>query len=65
MYLPAIDRHTGELRQLRMTPFRIQRMRLARTSPADAAWLRDRIHLGSRRFSAAVELGKDGTLALR
>jgi poly-gamma-glutamate capsule biosynthesis protein CapA/YwtB (metallophosphatase superfamily) len=40
LYLPTVDPHNGELLRLRMVPFRIQRMRLNRATPEEAAWLR-------------------------
>jgi poly-gamma-glutamate capsule biosynthesis protein CapA/YwtB (metallophosphatase superfamily) len=64
MYLPAIDPRNGELLRLSMTPLRIQRIRLNRTSAADAAWLRDTVHRASRKFGTAVDLAPDGALML-
>jgi poly-gamma-glutamate capsule biosynthesis protein CapA/YwtB (metallophosphatase superfamily) len=64
LYLPTVDPHTGELLRLRMTPFRIGRMRLNRTSPEEAAWLRDTVHRACCAFGAAVDLAPDGALML-
>jgi poly-gamma-glutamate capsule biosynthesis protein CapA/YwtB (metallophosphatase superfamily) len=64
MYLPAIDSHTGELLQLSMTPFRIQRMRLNRASAQEAAWLRGTVDRASYEFGTAVDLTPDGALML-
>jgi poly-gamma-glutamate capsule biosynthesis protein CapA/YwtB (metallophosphatase superfamily) len=64
LYLPTVDPHTGELLRLRMTPFRIQRMRLNRISPEEAAWLRDTVHRASCEFGTAVDLAPDGALML-
>jgi len=55
LYLPTVDPHIGELLRLRMVPFRIQRMRLNRASPEEAAWLRDALHRVSCKFGATVE----------
>jgi poly-gamma-glutamate synthesis protein (capsule biosynthesis protein) len=64
LYLPTVDPHNGELLRLRITPFRIRRMRLNRVSPDDAAWLRDTIHRVSCEFGTAVDLAGDGALTL-
>jgi poly-gamma-glutamate capsule biosynthesis protein CapA/YwtB (metallophosphatase superfamily) len=64
MYLPAIDPRNGELLRLRMTPLRIQRIRLNRASAPDAAWLRDTLQRVSCEFGTAVALAPDGALML-
>jgi poly-gamma-glutamate capsule biosynthesis protein CapA/YwtB (metallophosphatase superfamily) len=64
LYLPTLDPHNGELLRLRLTPFRIRRMRLNRVSPEEAGWLRDLVHRVSCEFGVAVDLAPDGTLVL-
>jgi poly-gamma-glutamate synthesis protein (capsule biosynthesis protein) len=64
LYLPTVNPHNGELLRLRITPFRIRRMRLNRVSPDDAGWLRDTIHRVSCEFGTAVDLAGDGALML-
>lgn len=54
----------GELIALAMTPLRIHRLRLDRSSREDVSWLRQTLDRESRSFGAAVELGADGRLAL-
>jgi poly-gamma-glutamate synthesis protein (capsule biosynthesis protein) len=65
MYFATVDAATGRLMALRMAPMRIQKMRLTRASPDDAAWLCTRLTGISRRFGASVELAADGSLFLR
>jgi poly-gamma-glutamate capsule biosynthesis protein CapA/YwtB (metallophosphatase superfamily) len=62
MYLPTIDPQSGELLRLRMTPFRIQGMRLNRVSREEAEWLRDSLHRISSEFGAAVDLSDDALM---
>jgi poly-gamma-glutamate synthesis protein (capsule biosynthesis protein) len=64
LYLPSVDPYNGELLRLRMTPWRIRRMRLNRASPEEAAWLRHTVHRASCEFGTAVELAPDGSLML-
>jgi poly-gamma-glutamate capsule biosynthesis protein CapA/YwtB (metallophosphatase superfamily) len=64
LYLPSVDPYNGELLRLRMTPWRIRRMRLNRASPEEAAWLRHTVHRASCEFGTPVELAPDGSLML-
>jgi poly-gamma-glutamate capsule biosynthesis protein CapA/YwtB (metallophosphatase superfamily) len=62
-YVVALDPVRGEV-GLRMLPFRIRNMRLARAAPEEASWLAetlDRISGGGSRFAVA----SDGALTLR
>ena len=65
MYFPTVASHTGQLIELRMTPLRIQKMRLNRASPAEGEWLRDRLTAVSAAFGSRVEMPVDGSLLLR
>jgi poly-gamma-glutamate capsule biosynthesis protein CapA/YwtB (metallophosphatase superfamily) len=64
LYLPSVDPYNGELLRLRMTPWRIRRMRLNRASVQEAEWLRGTIDRASHEFGTAVDLSPDGALML-
>ena len=59
-YFPSLD-PGGELRHLRVVPFRLQRFRLTRPSLADARWLCESLDRHSRPFGTRVDLAADGT----
>jgi poly-gamma-glutamate synthesis protein (capsule biosynthesis protein) len=63
MYFAVVE--SSGLVRLRMTPMRIQRMRLNRAAPAEAAWLRARLSEISAPFGCRVESAADGSLVLR
>jgi poly-gamma-glutamate synthesis protein (capsule biosynthesis protein) len=65
LYLPTVDPRDGTLVRLRMLPMRIRKMRLNRTSPEEAAWLRHTVNRISAGFGVAVELDAEGALELR
>jgi poly-gamma-glutamate synthesis protein (capsule biosynthesis protein) len=65
MYFPTFDAISGELRDLRMTPMQLRKLRLNRAAPEDARWLRDRLARISLEFRSAVEASDDGSLLLR
>jgi poly-gamma-glutamate synthesis protein (capsule biosynthesis protein) len=48
MYFPTFDAISGELRDLRMTPMQLRKLRLNRAAPEDARWLRDICGRGER-----------------
>lgn len=54
LYFASIDRRTGCLTELRMTPMRMRRMRLEHAPGDDAEWLRVRLEQMSRQFGTAV-----------
>ncbi|WP_084222957.1 CapA family protein [Mycolicibacterium holsaticum] len=54
LYFASIDRRTGRLTRLRMTPMRMRRMRLERAPDDAAEWLRGRLEHMSRQFGTAV-----------
>jgi len=65
MYFATVATGTGELAGLRMTPMRIQRMRLRHALPAEAEWLRATVARISAAYGSRVEMAADGRLVLR
>ena len=65
MYLPAVDRFTGRLIDLRLAPMRLRHFRLNRASREEAEWLRDTINRESGAFDFRVELRENAHLELR
>jgi poly-gamma-glutamate capsule biosynthesis protein CapA/YwtB (metallophosphatase superfamily) len=63
MYVATLDA-TGRLLDLRMTPMRIRKMRLNRTSREEAEWLRDTITEASRGFGIRAEFAGERALRL-
>ena len=64
LYFVTLDRATGGLARLRMTPTRVTRFRVRRASGEDAAWLARTLSREGRRFHTSVEWA-DGRLELR
>jgi poly-gamma-glutamate synthesis protein (capsule biosynthesis protein) len=64
-YFLTLDPSSGRLRRLEMTPFRTRRFRLERAARRDAEWVRATLDREGRKLGTRVELGNDGTLALR
>jgi poly-gamma-glutamate synthesis protein (capsule biosynthesis protein) len=64
LYFASIDRDSGDLAALRMTPVRMRRMRLEQVRSNDAEWLRSKLEQISRRFRTRVET-VDGELTVR
>ncbi len=64
MYFPTVDRSTGQLVDLRLTPMQIRKFTLHRASRDDAEWLRDTINRESRDFDFRVALDQRRQLAL-
>jgi poly-gamma-glutamate synthesis protein (capsule biosynthesis protein) len=64
-YFPRLEAATGRLLSLTMTPFQLRRFQLVQPSPADAAWLCDRLDRHSRPLGTGVQLETDGTFTLR
>jgi poly-gamma-glutamate capsule biosynthesis protein CapA/YwtB (metallophosphatase superfamily) len=52
------------VQDLRMVPFRVERMRLLHASRSDAAWLGDVLTEAGRRFGTRVEVAQNGSLVL-
>lgn len=65
MYFATIERSTGKLVTLRMTPLQIKHFRENRASRKDGEWLRDALNREGKRFGTRVELAPDNTLTLR
>jgi poly-gamma-glutamate synthesis protein (capsule biosynthesis protein) len=54
MYFVTLDEASGALRDLTLRPMRLRRFRLERASPADAAWLAERLrHVSGPHFERA------------
>jgi poly-gamma-glutamate capsule biosynthesis protein CapA/YwtB (metallophosphatase superfamily) len=64
-YFLTLDRSSGRLLRLEMTPFRTRRFRLERVARRDTEWVRTTLDQEGRKLGTRVELGDDGTLALR
>jgi poly-gamma-glutamate synthesis protein (capsule biosynthesis protein) len=60
MYFVTLDRSTGRLLGLRMTPLQIRNFRLQHPSAADRTWLRDTLDRECRRFGHEVAFSDDG-----
>ena len=65
MYFPRLDRNTGELIALHMTPLQIRRMQLVRPSAQDRDWLRARLADVSMDFGCEISAAPDGTYEVR
>jgi len=63
MYFPELDRATGELRSLEMTPLLMRNMRLRHPGVADVRWLRETMDRECGRYGARV-VERDGRLIL-
>ena len=63
-YWLEIEPATGELVDLRMTPFRIRRFRLERAAIEEAQWLAETLDREGRMLGTKVEIVDDGELAL-
>jgi poly-gamma-glutamate synthesis protein (capsule biosynthesis protein) len=64
MYFVSLDRSTGKLVNLQMTPTQIKRLRVNRASREGAIWLRDTLNREGKKFGTRVELDTDNTLKL-
>jgi poly-gamma-glutamate synthesis protein (capsule biosynthesis protein) len=56
MYFPTLDRRSGELLNLEMTPMRIKRFRIQHASAEEATWLAETLDRESARLGARVGL---------
>jgi poly-gamma-glutamate synthesis protein (capsule biosynthesis protein) len=65
MYFVTVERATGRLLRLDMTPTRIHRFQVRRASADGAQWLWQMLKRESAPFSVAVELRDDQRLQLR
>jgi len=65
MYFVKVERDTGRLAGLKMTPMQMRRFRLSRASPEDADWLLQTLNREGERFGTRFNLSEDGSLELR
>ena len=65
MYFPVLERGSGRLLKLTMTPTRLKQFRVNLAEEADRHWLHERLHRECRRFGSSVEMGTDGRFSLR
>jgi poly-gamma-glutamate synthesis protein (capsule biosynthesis protein) len=65
MYLPTLDRATGELDRLDLTAMQIRHLRLQRASGEATAWLAERLSRVSRPFGTALTAAPEGRLEVR
>ncbi len=64
MYLPEIDRATGNLATLGLVPLHMRRFRLNRASARDVDWVRSTLDRESRRFGTKVTQDPSKPLSL-
>ena len=65
MYFPVLERGSGRLLELTMTPTRLKQFRVNLAGEQDQHWLHERLHRECRRFGSSVEMGVDGRFSLR
>ena len=59
MYFVTIDRSTGHLLRLGMTPLQIRKFRLQQPSRSDCTWLRDTLDRECRAFDSRITVSDD------
>ncbi|PQM46236.1 putative polyglutamine synthesis accessory protein [Mycobacterium talmoniae] len=64
LYFATVDRDSGNLITLRMTPMRARRMRLERVGGDDVAWLRSTLDHVSQPFGTRIQDTSDGNLTV-
>jgi poly-gamma-glutamate synthesis protein (capsule biosynthesis protein) len=64
MFFPSVDRATGHLATLRITPLQIRHLRLNRVSAEDARWLCDTLNHINGPFGVRAHLMSDRALTL-
>ena len=65
MYFPTVDTSTGRLKQFRLVPMQIRRMKLNRASRADAEWLGEVLNRESGQFGVQLEIDGKGDLMVK
>ena len=65
MYFVTMDRSTGNLLRLEMTPFEIKRFQLQRATHQDATWLENTLHREGKGLGTQVILNADNRLILQ
>ncbi|MHA6964145.1 CapA family protein [Zobellella denitrificans] len=64
MFFPVLERDSGRLQSLRLVPLQLNKFRLCRARPEDAAWLAQRLNREGKRAGTAFRLQPDGSLTL-
>jgi poly-gamma-glutamate capsule biosynthesis protein CapA/YwtB (metallophosphatase superfamily) len=64
MFFPSVDRATGRIVSLAITPMRMRRLRLNRAPAEDARWLCDTLNRINAPFGVKAELDAAGHLTL-
>jgi poly-gamma-glutamate capsule biosynthesis protein CapA/YwtB (metallophosphatase superfamily) len=64
MYFPTLDVATGKLVRMELTPTRVHRMRVNRTTREEAHWLFERMSREGRRFGTGLRMESDDTMSL-
>lgn len=65
MYFPTIERSTGKLISLRMTPTQIKQFQIKRASSSDAMWLKETLNREGKPLGTQTRLTKKHTLSLQ
>lgn len=65
MYFPSVERSTGKLLSLEMTPMQIRQFQVKRASIADATWLKETLNREGKKLGTQVRLNEDRTLSLQ
>lgn len=65
LYLPTLSSASGNLKELRLIPFKSERFRLIHATRNDAAWLYNVLNREGERFGSAFHLNQDSSLSLR
>ncbi|HZP93837.1 MAG TPA: hypothetical protein VFB20_13275 [Burkholderiales bacterium] len=65
MYFPTVNRATGRLLRLQLSPTQMKRMRVQRALDADSNWLRRLLDREGRRFGTSTETGEDRRIELK
>jgi poly-gamma-glutamate capsule biosynthesis protein CapA/YwtB (metallophosphatase superfamily) len=65
MYLAKVDPLQGRLREARLVPLQVRRLRLHRASETDATWLCELVNRLGAPFGTRVQLAGDNSLTLQ
>jgi poly-gamma-glutamate synthesis protein (capsule biosynthesis protein) len=64
MYFARLERRSGALAELRMSPMRMRRFRVSRACPSEAQWLFELLRRETRPWKQSVERQADGSIDL-
>lgn len=64
MYLPRLNRTSGELMQLELVPMRMERFRLHHANDEEANWLAGRLNREGKAFGTRARLNGSGTIGI-